>query len=572
MPQAEHGGGGSGSGRVAGTGALTSDEAWPIATNVSATAATEEVEYERDPHRGGGNMLLDRRMSETALTLTPVFHSQMRKLQPTHAIFNLVSTIMGGGVLSLPYALSQTGIIAGVTLIVVAAAMSDFSVYLLVAAARRKNCTSYETLAEECGGRKAKLLVITLVFGLTWLCEVGYLLLVGELALEVASGFLEMGNDPEVLNYWRIICTICCTISILPLCFFDKLHALRYTSFISILSVLLLTVSVIVRSVGEGQGFAHPASIKWLPDSFGDVLYGLPFFCVAYLCHFNVLPMHCELRRPTRRRMKRVIHYTMSIPAVLYTLTAVFGYLYALSDTCDSILKNFDRHDPLMLVGRAGLVITLLFSFPLIVLPCRDSLNRLIFEGKSMWSSLGKTRHSRTVMRPANCNDDSDSDEDDSNRNRVSTRDAARGGDVESDMMLDEPLLSGENDIIDLGDDVTIVSTSSSSIDGSAERLKSTLLHSTVHRVVATLGLVGSALVMACAIRTITVVWSFMAIVGITVAFILPSAFYLTGSAKWWFVPRKIAALLLFVWSCVTAVACFYEAVMHMDDQVCVKN
>ena len=128
-------GGGGGAGVTWATGISPDDD------DDEDNGFEEEVERVGQNNSGGNvhpsRMVLDRRMSETALTLTPGFHAQMRKLEPTHAIFNLVSTIMGGGVLSLPYALSKTGIIAGLTLIIMAAAMSDFSVYLLVAAARR---------------------------------------------------------------------------------------------------------------------------------------------------------------------------------------------------------------------------------------------------------------------------------------------------------------------------------------------------------------------------------------------------------------------------------------------------
>lgn len=34
----------------------------------------------------------------------------------------------------------------------------------------------------------------------------------------------------------------------------------------------------------------------------------LPLFSAAFVCHFNVLPVHAELARPTRPRLQRVLH------------------------------------------------------------------------------------------------------------------------------------------------------------------------------------------------------------------------------------------------------------------------
>jgi len=53
------------------------------------------------------------------------------------SIFNLVSTIIGGGVLSLPYAFKQTGLVLGAVILAIVACMSAYSAHLLVACGRR---------------------------------------------------------------------------------------------------------------------------------------------------------------------------------------------------------------------------------------------------------------------------------------------------------------------------------------------------------------------------------------------------------------------------------------------------
>jgi len=51
--------------------------------------------------------------------------------------------------------------------------------------------------------------------------------------------------------------------------------------------------------------------ILWWPASIEDYIYTLPIESVAFLCHFNVLPMQDELIRPTRRRVRKVTHSTI---------------------------------------------------------------------------------------------------------------------------------------------------------------------------------------------------------------------------------------------------------------------
>ena len=69
-----------------------------------------------------------------------------------------------------------------------------------------------------------------------------------------------------------------------------------------------------------------------------------------------------------------MIHSTIGICLGLYIVIAFCGYLFSLDLTCGDILNNYKNDDPIISVGRVGLVITLAMSFPLLVLPCRTVL------------------------------------------------------------------------------------------------------------------------------------------------------------------------------------------------------
>eukprot|EP00944_MAST-04C_sp_MAST-4C-sp1_P000149 g149.t1 len=203
-----------------------------------------------------------------------------------------------------------------------------------------------------------------------------------------------------------------------PLSFFRRLNALRFTSFLSIVSISVLGMVLFYKLVTSTPThfIIHPGNatnvsasfvdmygiimagpgtdvgsapiglrngtllkhIKVWPNSFDDFMYALPISTVAYLCHFNVLPTNKELIKPTKKRIKRMIHSTIGICLGLYIVIAFCGYLFSLDLTCGDILNNYKNDDPIISVGRVGLVITLAMSFPLLVLPCRTVLGRLI--------------------------------------------------------------------------------------------------------------------------------------------------------------------------------------------------
>ena len=54
------------------------------------------------------------------------------------------------------------------------------------------------------------------------------------------------------------------------------------------------------------------------------------------------------------------------------------GYLPLGREVCDNILLNYSSSDPLVNVGRLALASTLFLSYPLLILPCRQTVARLV--------------------------------------------------------------------------------------------------------------------------------------------------------------------------------------------------
>jgi len=56
---------------------------------------------------------------------------------------------------------------------------------------------------------------------------------------------------------------------------------------------------------------------------------------------------------------------------------------------CDNVLKNYDDSSILISFGRLSLGVTLLFTVPLLTHPSRDSLTRLLYNGRKVEVSQG---------------------------------------------------------------------------------------------------------------------------------------------------------------------------------------
>jgi len=165
-------------------------------------------------------------------------------------------------------------------------------------------------------------------------------------------------------------------------------------------AILILALVLGLRSYQclYTNGIPPPSLLPSLPPSLPSLLSALPVFVASFLCHFNLLPVFSELRFPTRDRAHSLIHFTMGSTFILYTFVGLLGWAFAVcrdneggredgveGGVPDNILLAFPPDDPLVNVARAALVVVLCFCFPLLLIPCRDSLVRLVGVVNEEW-------------------------------------------------------------------------------------------------------------------------------------------------------------------------------------------
>ncbi|KAK3269360.1 hypothetical protein CYMTET_22195 [Cymbomonas tetramitiformis] len=275
------------------------------------------------------------------------------------SIYGLVSTMVGGGVLSLPWVISALGLALGPITLITSAFLSNYTIGLLIKAARKSRCSGgYEDLMGVAFGPSARVGTAATLFLLTFLCCVAYLILLADLI----SPLVELANHQKPLSSQaRELVIVACGVVALPLCCMKSLHALRFTSMLGLGSMILLVVAMVYRSLqcmvaNGGEKFcphSHTLHHHFLPQSFAEAMYAIPTVSVAFLCHFNVIPMHAELHKPTKRRLLKVVNRSMFICSGLYLLSAITGYLPFGGDVCGNILLNFERDDPVIDIGWA---------------------------------------------------------------------------------------------------------------------------------------------------------------------------------------------------------------------------
>lgn len=313
-----------------------------------------------------------------------------RKGTISSACFNLLSTMVGGGSLSLPLAFQQAGNGLLAPLILIATALiTDFCFRILVASApapitTSRGSASFESVAYAAFGPKAHVVSTLLVCSMCFFGTVGYAVLLRDM-LEPISDHIWTDETQTTRNFGMIAIVLLVT----PLCGLETLTSLEKFGATSMFSVLVLGTCVVIRSF---QCVAESGwEVQLWPESPRLVLDAAPLFISCFVCHYNVHPVHNDLRDPTPKRVSKWLRLTTWGATTFYMVIGFSGSLYAActpdGHITGNILLSFDESDPLLMVGRLCLALTVTLAFPMLTIPARDIVLRSWKESAASESS-----------------------------------------------------------------------------------------------------------------------------------------------------------------------------------------
>ncbi|XP_036388818.1 sodium-coupled neutral amino acid transporter 5b isoform X2 [Megalops cyprinoides] len=355
---------------------------------------------------GSDKMMLEDSMTAEQEEFLPHTSSRKKKTQFTDfegktsfgmSVFNLSNAIMGSGILGLSYAMSNTGIILFLVLLLFIAILSAYSIHLLLKSAEVVGIRAYEHLGKRAFGHAGKLVAAVVITMHNIGAMSSYLFIVKyELPL-VIQAFLKMQSDSGEWflngNYLIIIVSISV---ILPLALMRQLGYLGYTSGFSLTCMVFFLVSVIYKKFNilcplETFG-NHTINSSIEEDCEGKLFtinqqtaYTIPILAFAFVCHPEVLPIYTELRNPTKKRMQAIANTSILGMFVMYLLTAIFGYLTFYTNVEAELLHTYSKVDPLdtlILCVRLAVLVAVTLTVPVVLFPIRRALLQLLFPEK----------------------------------------------------------------------------------------------------------------------------------------------------------------------------------------------
>ncbi|KAJ7959572.1 Amino acid transporter protein [Quillaja saponaria] len=314
------------------------------------------------------------------------------------AVFNVTTTIIGAGIMSIPMTLKVLGIIPAIALILIIGFLAELSVDFLMRFTHSGETTTYAGVMREAFGPVGSLAAQVCVMITNLGALVMYLIIIGDVF---------SGNQPEgevhlgILQQWfgfqwwtsrEFSLLITLVFVMLPLVLYRRVESLKFSSAIStLLAVVFVSICSVLAVSALLQGKTKTPRLFPQLDrqtSFFDLFTAVPVIVTAFTFHFNVHPIGFELTKPSD--MTTAVRIALILCAAIYSAMGLFGYLLFGDSIQSDILVNFDQGSGSAIgsllndVVRLSYTFHIMLVFPLLNFSLRANIDEFLFPKKPL--------------------------------------------------------------------------------------------------------------------------------------------------------------------------------------------
>lgn len=255
------------------------------------------------------------------------------------ASFNLINSIIGAGLVGLPAAVADCGLVVGTAMLIALALMIEKSLILMIESGIKEKKRNLEELCLVLFGPIGYYVSALFMFSYSYGSMVACMIVVGDTVPICVHHLLGISLNRDVAM------AICAVVIILPLCLFRSLSSLSSTSFLSFCGVVILVVLVCVRGPAEGasQGISFDIH-KDISVVTPHVFIGVGTISFHYVCQQTAFLVFGSMEDETIAGWKSVTKISMAFGFVLSIAVGLWGYLCFLEDVEGNILNNFNEY------------------------------------------------------------------------------------------------------------------------------------------------------------------------------------------------------------------------------------
>ncbi|XP_053808553.1 putative sodium-coupled neutral amino acid transporter 8 isoform X10 [Vidua chalybeata] len=330
-------------------------------------------------------------------------------LSSAGAVFILLKSALGAGLLSFPWAFGRAG--GAVPALLVELGSLVFLVSGLAvlgyAAALSAQPTYQGVVRAVCGAAVGKLCEVCFLLNL-FMISVALLRVVGD-QLEKLCDYLypngTLSGAPQLPPWYvdqRFTLSALCVLVIFPLSVPREIGFQKYSSVLGTLAACYLTLVVILKYYlqAESLRLTEPPQPS-RSSSWTSIFSVIPTICFGFQCHEACVAIYSSMRNQSFSHWVTVSVLSMLICLLIYSLTAgLYGYLTFGEAVASDVLMSYPGNDPLVIVARLLFGISIVTIYPIVVLLGRSVVKDLWAAPKrgAMAVSEAHERRSRVAL------------------------------------------------------------------------------------------------------------------------------------------------------------------------------
>lgn len=297
----------------------------------------------------------------------------MKMISQLPYIMTLANSIIGVSVLAMPFCFKQCGIVLAALVLLLSSVLSRLACHFLVKSAVMSRRRNFELLAFHAMGHMGKFFVELFIIGFLVGTCIAFFVVMGDLGPQIVGKMLD--KNPEDIRTSLLVTTS--VFIVLPLGLLRNIDSLSSVCTATIVFYLCLVLKIISESMQHifaGDWYEHV--YYWRPSG---ILQCIPIFSMALFCQTQLFEIYETIPNVSLEKMNEVVRGALNICTIVYLCVGFFGYIaFCTQPFTGNILMSLEPSVSSEMM-KMGFVFSVAFSFPLVIFPCRASLNSLLF-------------------------------------------------------------------------------------------------------------------------------------------------------------------------------------------------
>ncbi|GAB0089946.1 putative sodium-coupled neutral amino acid transporter 11 [Sergentomyia squamirostris] len=276
--------------------------------------------------------------------------------------FNYVNSIIGSGVIGIPYAFHKAGFGLGLLLLILIAYITDYSLILMVRCGHMCGRFSYPGVMEAAYGKWGYYLLSILQFTYPFLAMISYNVVVGDTLSKVLVRVMPSWGTSMGAVRAAVVFVVTLFI-ITPLCLYKNVSRLARASFLSLVCIVFILFAVLCKLISGDYDVVPDTGNSWELAN-ADIIPATGVMAFAFMCHHNTFIVYQSMRNASLERWEKVTHISLMFAWSVAALFGIAGYSMFRSLSQGDLLENFCWTDDLMNFCRVLFSFSILLTFP----------------------------------------------------------------------------------------------------------------------------------------------------------------------------------------------------------------